>query len=152
MSYTFTIGNATPKFSKDDGYLMASWSVESKTLPEAPQFPHDEMTGQGNSRSPSYSGWSDFCRAAGIFDVFYDDRGRLLAGHPGCVMLTEADYARIDGALRAWTTTATKPPGFSGWKNEDEGKYDPILARLIWLKFWMRWALDNCETPAIENT
>jgi hypothetical protein len=152
MSYTFTIGNAVPEFSKDDGDLSARWVVEGKTLPEAPEFPHDTMTGQSNRRSPSYSGWHEFCKAAGVYDVFYDERGNLQAGHPGCAMLTESDYERVKVALAAWRTHATKPPGFSGWNNEDEGKYDHVLARLIWLEFWMRWALDNCETPAIQNT
>jgi hypothetical protein len=152
MGYTFTIGNAVPEFSKEDGDLSARWVVDGKTLPEAPEFPNDIMTAKGNSRSPSYSGWHEFCQTAGIYDVFYDERGRLHAGHPGCVLLTEADYERVKGALAAWRTKATKPPGFVGWNGEDEGKYDHTLARLIWLEFWMRWALDNCETPAIQNT
>lgn len=114
MGYTFKIGNAVPKSSKDDGYLRAEWVVEPKSLDDAPIFPNDDMTGNGNDRSPSYSVWADFCRDAGIYDVFYDEA----------------------------TKTSTTP---------DEGKYDPYLARLIWLEWWMTWALDNCETPAIEN-
>jgi hypothetical protein len=33
----------------------------------------------------------------------------------------------------------------------DEERADPILARLIWLDYWMSWALENCEHPAIYN-
>lgn len=152
MSYTFTIGNAVPEFSKDDGYLSARWVVEDAKLDEAPQFPNDGMTGQTNSRSPAYSAWADFCRSAGIYDVFYDERGRLHAGHPGCELLTQDQYTRIKVALEIYQRNATLPPGFSDWDGKDEGKYDSTLARLLWLEFWMRWALANCETPAIQNT
>jgi hypothetical protein len=161
MGYTFKIGNAVPEFSKDDGYLRAEWVVEPTALDDAPTFPNDSMTGNGNDRSPSYSVWADFCRDTGILDVFYDERGHLHAGHPGCVMLKRSDLERVREARVAWEKTATLPPGFEGWPvyddatktstTPDEGKYDPYLARLIWLEWWMAWALDNCETPAIEN-
>lgn len=161
MGYTFKIGNAVPEFSKDDGYLSARWVVEPMRRDDAPTFPHDEMTGNGNDRSPSYSAWSEFCKATGIYDVFYDERGHLHAGHPGCVMLKRSDLERVKEAREAWQKTSTLPPGFEGWSvydeatktstTPDEGKYDYQLARLIWLEWWMAWALDNCETPAIEN-
>jgi len=162
MGYTFTIGNAVPEFSKDYDELSARWVVNSESSDNAPTFPNDEMTGNGNSRSPSYSGWSDFCREAGIYSLFYDDRGNLHAGHPGCVMLKQSDLALVKEAKESWHRIATKPPGFSGypqynhvnkqWEEPDAGKYDSTLARLIWLEWWIAWALDNCETPAIQNT
>ena len=162
MGYTFTIGNAVPEFSKDDGELLARWDVEGATHPDAPTFPNDQMTGNSNSRSPSYTAWHDFCKTAGIFGLFYDERGHLHAGHPGCVMLTNDDLEVVRLALNEWKKKATLPPGFDGfprfnhearrWETPDEGKYDPILGRLIWLEWWMDWALKNCETPAIQNT
>lgn len=161
MGYTFKIGNAVPEFSKEDGYLRAEWVVQPITHADAPTFPNDGMTGNGNDRSTSYSVWADFCRATGIYGVFYDERGHLHAGHPGCVMLKRSDLERVKEAREAWQKTSTLPPGFEGWpvyNNEtgethtpDEGKYDAYLARLLWLEWWMAWALDNCETPAIEN-
>jgi hypothetical protein len=29
--------------------------------------------------------------------------------------------------------------------------YDADLARLIWLEYWIDWAIHRCETPAIEK-
>lgn len=113
MGYTFKIGNAVPKFSKDDGYLSARWVVEPMRRDDAPTFPHDEMTGNGNDRSSSYNVWSEFCKATGIYDVFYDERGHLHAGHPGCVMLKRSDLERVKEAREAWQKTSTLPPG---WK------------------------------------
>jgi hypothetical protein len=106
--------------------------------------------------------WHDFCKETGIYDVFYDERGQLHAGHPGCVLLKKSDVERVREARVRWQKTSTLPPGFAGfpqhnqatdkYESPDEGKYDPHLARLMWLEWWMDWALANCETPAIENT
>jgi len=162
MGYTFKVGNAIPVHSKDYGELYASWEVEAETSPNAPTFINDEMTGSSNSRSPSYSAWHDFCNQAGIYSLFYDERGHLHAGHPGCVIITTDDLQQVSLALEAYREKASLPPGFSGYgvfnqgtnqyDTPDEGKYDPCLARLIWLEWWMRWATENCETPAIQNT
>ena len=33
----------------------------------------------------------------------------------------------------------------------DGGRADAHLARALWLEWWMNWALENCERPAIYN-
>lgn len=162
MGYNFTIGNAVPEFRNEDGELSARWVVEGASSDDAPTFPNDDATGNGNGRSPSYSVWADFCRDTGLYDLFYDERGHLHAGHPGCVMLKRSDLERVKEARDEWQKKATLPPGFAGypefnkekqeWEHADDGKYDGALARLIWMEWWMAWALDNCETPAIQNT
>ena len=153
MGYTFTIGNAVPKFSKEDfPYLGAGWEVEGMRHDDAPNFPGDEMTKNGNSRSPSYSVWSDFCKQTGIYSLFYDDRGHLLAGHPGCIGIDQGFRAGIAEALAAYQAKATPPPGFEAWNYDGPANFDYHLARLIWLDWWVDWALKNCETPAMENT
>jgi hypothetical protein len=145
MGYSIRIGNAVPEFSKEDGELYACWVVKSATSDEAPTFINDQMTGNSNGRHPSYSGWGDFCDATGLGDLFYKKWEGLIYKHPGCVMITEDHYAEVHNALERYQKIATKPPGFAD-------AYDPQLARLMWLDFWMRWALDNCETPAIYNS
>lgn len=162
MGYTITIGNAKPEFSKDDGELWARWTVDGETSTDAPTFPHDETTGNSNSRSPSYSGWSEFCQACGLYDLFLAKYDGLMSEHPGCKMLLPEHLLLIQAALEKWKRTAVLPPGFEGWpqhnketgeyETPDRGKYDHVLARLIWLEFWVKRALDTCETPAIENT
>jgi hypothetical protein len=121
---------------------------------DAPTFPHDEMTGKGNYRYPGYSGWADFCREAGLYDLFLDRDGgeALMQNHPGIARLHPEHLTRIRAALKARRRTSTLPPGFAGWNGEDEGKHDHILARLIWLEYWMDWALRECERPAIFNS
>ena len=161
MGYSFYIGNATYDKYEEDGEVWESWPVEGMTHPDAPTFPNDEMTGNGNSRHPSYTAWSDFGRRAGIYSLFYNHQGHLHCGHPGTMFLTREHLTEIQRALNNYKKIATKPPGFDGYpqlndlyqlESPDEGKYDPILARLIWLEFWVRWALENCEKPGIQNT
>lgn len=154
MGYTFTVGNAIPKCHKDDfPYLAAGWEVEGARNDDAPVFPGDEMTGNSNSRSPSYTVWSDFARATGLYQFFYDERGHLHAGHPGCRGLTPEDAGIVSAALAKYQAQATLPPGFeSDWLYKGPANFDYHLARLIWLDWWVRWAVANCETPAIENT
>ena len=154
MGYSFTIGNARPEHDKGDfPYLSARWVVDGVTHPDAPVFPNDEMTGNGNSRHPSYTVWSDFCRAVGLYEFFYDAYGHLRAGHPGCIRLTKADADLISAALARYRQKAALPPGFEEvWRYDSPARYDYLLARLIWLDWWVRWAVENCETPAIQNT
>lgn len=154
MGYTFTVGNAVPVHHKDDfPYLSARWEVEHAQLDAAPSFSGDEMTGKSNMRSPSYSVWSDFCRATGLYELFYDECGHLHARHPGCIGITQEDADFVTAALARYRAKATLPPGFEqAWDYSGPPNYDYNFARLIWLEFWMQWAVKNCETPAIQNT
>lgn len=160
MSYTFTIGNAKPFFDEEE--LYADYTVDIIEHPNAPSFPNDEMTGQTNSRSPSYYAWYSFCEIAGILPLFYNDRESLKAGHPGIQKIGQDDLDLVRLSLKKRLNTSTRPPGFSGppvydkisksFVYEDEDKYDAILARLIWLEWWMTYALTECKIPAIRNT
>lgn len=154
MGYTFKVGNAVPEHHKDDfPYLSATWEVENATLDEAPSFVGDAMTGKSNMRSPSYGVWAEFCRDTGLYEFFYDESGNLHAGHPGCVGITQEDADLVTAVLNRYRAKATLPPGFEADdRYSGPARYDYNLARLMWLEFWMQWAVRNCETPAIQNT
>lgn len=169
MGYTITIGNAALKFDQDDLYLRID--VEGAEHPDAPA--HCRFTGNGNSRSPSYTTWHEFCQDAGIYPLFYGqgwDRDArryrecpegfhretpLLVEHPGCQPICHADLGYITAArIRREQTNGGKPAGFFesiGGCEIDNGT-DHTLARLLWLEFWVRWALENCTIPAVGNT
>ena len=162
MSFSITIGNAIPEFLNESGELLARWTVKDVTLPDAPTFHND--TDQSNHRAPSYVAWGDFVYTHGLHECFFNKDTGLFRDHPGCVMLTPAHGALFSAALAKRRSESTLPPGFIGepywkpngapadWVHPEEGKYDCHLARLIWLEWWTRWALANCETPAIENS
>jgi len=153
MGYTFTIGNAIPVHNKT-GFpdLHASWEVEAAHDEHAPTFPNDELTSNGNSRSPSYTAWADFCHTVGLYDFFYTLSGHLHAGHPGCIGITPHDAKFVSAALSRYRGAVTLPPGFEEYRYQGPPRFDAHLARLIWLEWWMRWAVEHCDTPAIENT
>jgi hypothetical protein len=147
MGYNITIGNAVPDFSKEDGELYACWVVEETANKDAPRFIGDEWTEQRNIRLPSYTAWSEFCKKVGLYDLFFKQYEGLFRQHPGCVMITQEIYQEVFNALEEYQKHAKRPPGY-----DDFGNYDYDLARLMWLEYWMKWALENCETPAIYNS
>lgn len=165
MSYSILIGNAEIESSWDveDG-CFAQWAVSGHSEPDAPNFPFDGMTENSNGRHPGYSQWADFCRATGLHELFYGATGGILNRHPGCVPLTAGMLETVRSALAQWK--ARHPDAIPGWnydpeymsfkgsRHVDDGVRgrDGNLARLLWLEWWMQWALTNCERPAISNS
>lgn len=172
MSYDILIGNAEleSEWSADDAdEITAEWVVKIRGAEGAPAFPYDFQPG-ANIRSPGYSQWSEFCEATGLYMLFYgiavrDDKqhyGGILSSHPGIVPLMPIMLAVVSEARAKWE--AANPgaiPGFDYvpmWMDRskthtDDGVRgrDGILARLLWLEWWMTWALANCERPAVYN-
>jgi hypothetical protein len=144
MSYDIYIGNAEPYEEEED--YRDQFTVNRVTLPEAPTFPGDGMTGNSNSRHPGYIGWGNFCNKTRLGNLFFDAKTGLMREHPGIVELQEEHAQAIEKVLAKWRENHSDAvPGFGS------DLYDPILARLIWLDFWVKWALKNCERPAIHN-
>lgn len=169
MGYTLIIGEARIDYCKADNRL--GLSVERASSPHAPM--HDRFVGDENARSPSYIVWDEFCRDAGIQELFYgmgwdaaaqryrDCRSEyhrsvpLLATHPGCQPICAEDLSVvIEARIERERTNGGKPPGFfddDGNGNLIDNGTDQTLARLLWLEFWFDWALRYCNIPAIEN-
>lgn len=193
MSYDIYIGEAVLVAPDPEEHNRMSVKVRGVSQPDAPTFPEDGMTGNGNSRHPGYSQWTDFTRTASIYDLFFDKEEGLMREHPGCFLLRQRDLDRVRFALDQWRSKHQGTvPGFgdreyfekeiarlkpwveSGALDAEperkacvaarladyqrdmaalppSGTFDPVLARLIWLEWWMAWALANCKTPAIHN-
>jgi hypothetical protein len=152
MSYSLTIGNAYLAGPYRDS-IKYYIDVQEFSHPEAPAF--GEPSDHRSSRFPGYTTWSDFCNEVGLTELFFDEESGLLANHPGTCALTESHLAEITGALeRRRASNGGKAPGFKEQTQDghfkDVGK-DPQLARLVWLEYWVRWALQNCERPAFGN-
>ena len=149
MGYDITIGEARmqfPEASEAEEGVEPRIIAARTTHPDAPVFEGDGLTGNGNDRHPSYSGWSNFCGAAGLSDFFFDKSVGLMREHPGVAMLTQTHHARVLGALIGYRErNPGAVPGFGG-------SGDGTLARLVWLEWWVRWALANCKVPAMRNT
>lgn len=159
MGYSIYIGNAVlEEYDLDDtdGVYSPHYVVHGMTHPDAPEFPNDSMTGKSNSRHPSYTGWSEFVNQFGIRDLFGGNERSCFHAHPGCMRITENDLQIVRNRIAEWKLTHNKPPGFDPGLFPDEkegevGQFDYILARALWLEWWMDYALKNCERPAIYN-
>jgi hypothetical protein len=164
MGYTLIIGEA--EIEQYDEWVLIS--AKSATMDDAPN--HCPFTKNGNMRSPSYTTWSEFCKEAGIFPMFYGSgwsreerryesaegnfyrETPILQDHPGASGLIAGDLEYVRAArINREKTNGGKPPGFWDDFEVDNGK-DPVLARLVWLEYWIDWALKNCENPVLANS
>lgn len=153
MAYSIYIGEARLEpANKYPGihYTHYDIDVEETELPDAPVWPNPDgvwgdISGKSNGRHPGYSQMSAWARTAGVYEVWFDKRNGLLSLHPGCAVLRPVHLDAHIEALEQWKRE--HPEAEPGWQ---EGE-DAILARLIWYGWWMRWALDNCEHPAVCN-
>jgi len=172
MGYAIIVGDACFEGSKEDTYMRV-WAKD-EAHDAAPTFPNDEMTGNGNSRSPSYTGWSEFCRDTGLYGMFFGKDGRrnpymeadpnchretpIMAEHPGYAMINDQDVIAIRAALDLHIAKHGQvEPGFRGWMEREEDAPSDAMAcaqraRLIWLHYWCDWAVKNCEWPVIANS
>lgn len=174
MGYNIDIGEATFEDMSYGTEASLKVDVGHVALAEAPTFENDPMTGNGNSRSPGYGAWKEFCEATGIFELFYgggwdrEYRGYkpcseafhrerpLLAEHPGFKAINQHDVDYVADALKRYRAKYPNAnPGFDTWDTK-EGDSRPIedaqMARLIWLHFWMDWAVKNCKHPIVANS
>lgn len=164
MGYTLKIGELDIEFDQDEDYPAIFLSAKLVSHPDAPAY--GEPTDYENQRWPSYTSWSEFCKKAEIYNLFFgeDDReDALLAAHPGCVPLTERHRRDVNEALDKWKkkypsavpTYGKKCPEGENpffWTDESNPEENGQMCRLVWLHYWVNWALDNCERPVFSNT
>lgn len=142
MSYDIYIGQATVADNGEGEYMA---TVAERHEQKAPRFDNDEMTGNGNSRHPGYSQWSGWCDVSGLTALFFDEETGIMRRHPGTFSLNHEHLMTVSAALRKWKEQS--PAAVAGFAHGQ----DPVLARLVWLDWWIRWALQNCDAPAIHN-
>ena len=170
MGYTLRIGELVVEYHQDEDEPRIDLSAKLSRHDDAPAF--GEPTDYENQRWPSYSVWSNFAEDAGLYPLFFGrEKGSgqlsrddaLLAQQPGCVPITEAHRREVNEAMARWkqkypkaTPTFGKPApegevsGF--WSDPDNPEENGKMTRLVWLQYWINWALDNCKQPVFENT
>jgi len=170
MSYDIYIGNAVVKSAWTGGgeyedEPFAEWVVEPLELPGAAPF-KDDATGYGNHCHPGYHQWDQAMRSCGLHTLWFGndpiERSGLLKSHPGITPLTPGHLAIVETAYQSYCAKHpdAKPGGCSckacePWQSDPDVPHDPQadfnLVRFDWMLFWMRWALANCERPAVYN-
>lgn len=157
MGYNITIGELEISKEPDDGLDCPCLYFHAKGTrrDDAPAF--GEPTDYTNQRWPGYDSWSDVLSHADMYDLFFED-GRLIGGHPG-VRLVTPELVTVVGVRKAdferryphVVATYGDPPSHM----EEDPSNPPeneTYCRVVWLDYWLRWALENCETPVIANT
>lgn len=170
MGYTLRIGELKVSYENDEDEPRIDLKAMPARHDDAPAF--GEPTDYENQRWPSYTAWAEFARDFGLYELFFgqsvgsrdivrDDA--LLRQHPGCVPLTERHRREINAALEAWkrrypdaTPTFGRPPPEGAhplmWEDPDNPEENGKMTRIVWLAYWVNWALDNCTRPVFENT
>lgn len=159
MGYTLRIGEleASVEYEGLESYIHLDAKPERKD--DAPAY--GEPTDHTNSRWPSYTSWSEFTRFAGLHYLMYNEEVGLLRKHPGCVPLVKEHKEIIDKAYQKFydrypNAKAGYSPKIDFEKRIFEDTEWPVengmAARLEWLKYWVDWALENCEKPVFYNS
>ena len=120
--------------------------VKRTWLHDAPGFPGD-YADKINERMPSYSDWVSMANVVGLKRLFFDEKIGLLSQHPGCAVLESRHLQEVQSAVERFRTRFPEATPRCDMSTEDAH-----LARLLWVEWWMGWALANCEMPAIYNT
>lgn len=150
MGYNLRIGEAELDVFREGLYSTVSVDARYKKLDNAPAF--GESEDYENNRRPAYGVWKEFCLIVELSNLFYAEDTGILREHPGNVLLVQGHKEAIDAAYTKFT--AANPnilPGFTNDRTEI-GRKMGALARLTWLKFWVDWAMENCENPVFVNS
>ncbi len=143
-----------------------SWDVQRTSSPDAPMFPNDSiLEPKSNWRYVNYIVWVAMAEECGITAWLINNETGIIRDNESDVVkpLTENDYRIVNEAYLLRSAFAEGRPGWN--MDDDELKieskelgtlpriaatpYDQYLARLMWLRFWLRWALDNCSEPSV---
>jgi hypothetical protein len=125
------------------------YSVQETERDDAPVFPGGHEQNRSNLRAVSTS-WLTFCQSTGLTDLFFEQTTlagwRMRAGvHP----LRQDMLGVIQAAREQWQSRY--PGTTAGWVGgtEKEREINFALARLLWLEWWMQWALRECSQPTL---
>jgi hypothetical protein len=132
MGYTLIIGDI------NGGQIAEVTSEQAPAIEGA--GPHSRM----NKSQPSYAGMEDLCSLIGLRQMFFEE---LLVKRPGVAPIT-ARHARAVSLARQ-RYQRDHPQAQPRYEQSDE---DGHLARLVWLEWWMQWALEHCHHPGIQNS
>lgn len=156
MGYTLIIGEPSIYINKEENHLSIDVKIEKHD--QAPAY--GEPTDHENQRWPSYISWRKFCLFVGLQELFYDEDYGLMRSHPGEMLLLNTHKNQIDLALEKFkkqypNVVAGYSPKIDPKKGIYEDKAWPpensYMVRLEWLKYWIDWALENCDQPIFKN-
>ena len=174
MGYTIAVGDAYMNYNKEDMRIHIDIKkVENSNAPDddghyndiRPQF--DVWLNFCKFMNLEEYFYGDSSRKDGVYDeLFYNrfKREESFIGHcdhrERVTLITQLDVDYIDETfLNFRDAYPTSIPKFTEdeskpyWRDEEQPiTMDVINAhhvRLLWLGFWFKWAIKNCEHPAV---
>ena len=170
MGYTLQIGELVVEYVQDESEPRIEVAAKGFHRDDAPAF--GEPTDGESQRWPSYTSWREFTEFVGLHCLFYGSVTRhsdcirddhLIQEHPGCVPITERHRRDVNKALADYkerfpdaTPSYGRPPPEGThplfWEDKENPEENSWMCRLVWLHYWINWALDNCKKPVFQNT
>ena len=153
MGFVIHIGNLykkiIPENWEEDEEPEEEFYIDELILPDAPDATLDHT----NVLCPSASGWSDFCRATDLHDLFYEEHTkagyRWISHKEDPILLSKYVAGLVRARLDLYKEKYPEAtPGWSGATSEI-CLINYHLARLIWLDWWIQYALEHCKNPAM---
>jgi hypothetical protein len=150
MGYNLKIGELKTNWNTDDGRESTiELSVEVERGRKEPFLNVGEPTDGMNVRWPSYTSWSNFAKSADLYDFFFDKCEGLIREHPATFPLCEEHREIVNAKYKAFKD---KHPKSKPTYDDENNEHNAVLVRFEWLKYWINWALDNCEKPVFYNS
>ena len=122
MSYQLAIGEYSSY--EDEGYLVEY--VLEQRMAGVPKI--GNASNDCNEKSVNESQWWAFLESSGLAEAFAE----LM---PESSLIADIEPHHLDSVRKA------NKANLSGWD----------LNRLLWLEFWMDWALRNCKRPVFKR-
>ena len=158
MGYTLKIGELRTEIEYCGLESYINNDVESVYDENSPAF--GEPTDHTNERWPSYTSWGNAMRFISLDNFMFNKETGLIRSHPDCVPLVKEHKEIIDKAYKDFYEKYPNcKAGYSPKINEGKGVFEDkehpeennYATRLEWLKYWVDWALENCEKPVFYN-
>lgn len=129
------------------------WSAETIKLENAPAF--GEYGDYTNERYTHNSLWLKFSEFVNIKDMFYNENEKLVGKEIGYLKLTHSFLEELRKRIKVFKgkypdAEATYGDNNLRSLNDFSTPVENLfLCRLVWLEFWINYAIENSENPAI---
>ena len=146
MGYTVKIGELKVEVEMDglDSYI--DFDVEDQEGRKEPFLNAGDLGDGSNSRFPSYGNWKAVCEKAGMLDFMFGAHVGVMRSHPGQVPLSTEHKDLINKIYKNFREEY--PDAHPHYDGDDACA---AMVRLEWVRYWVNWAVDNCEKPVFCN-
>jgi len=163
MGYTVAIGDLKhhePEYDEDRHEFLYTTGAVYTTHVDAP---NEAYLGRCNTRSPTYSVWSEVCNDLGLKGLLNNSPTSSKGFNAKEVIMIDEEFVK-EFTILAELFRKNNPTIVPKYTDDtpdttdttdEEMKYMVLcgsMVRLVWLEFWIDWAVKNCKTPVMVTT